>query len=320
VPEAQGEQRQDGKTEGEELQAEEGAQRGEGEGQGDGEGEGPQYTSLEDYFAKANVNFDDIRSLPVTVKIDGQTKAVPFADVLKSYQLEGHVNNKSQALSEQQRQFEAERIAAQGFVQTQIQQAHSLGKLAAEQLLSEYNRIDWNGLRQADPGMWAAKQQEFGQRQAAINNHIAQAQQLYTQSQQQAEQTLMQQRLANLPAEQEKLISYRSEWADPTKFEADRTKAVQAGRSLGFTDAEITQWANWDSRFLIAMDKIARFDALQAAAPEAAKRVRAAPPMAKPGTRAIRSPAQANRQAVRERFQANPRDEEAAAAMFDQFI
>jgi hypothetical protein len=168
--------------------------------------------------------------------------------------------------------------------------------------------------------MWAAKQQEFGQRQAAINNHIAQAQQLYTQSQQQAEQTLMQQRLANLPAEQEKLISYRSEWADPTKFEADRTKAVQAGRSLGFTDAEITQWANWDSRFLIAMDKIARFDALQAAAPEAAKRVRAAPPMAKPGTRAIRSPAQANRQAVRERFQANPRDEEAAAAMFDQFI
>jgi hypothetical protein len=284
------------------------------------EAQGEQYASLEEYFQKANVDFEAIRALPVTVKIDGQTKAVPLADVLKSYQLEGHVNNKSMQLSEAQRAFEAERQQAQAFVQSQFQAAQQLGQLAQQQLLGEYQAINWDQLRIADPAQWAVKQMDFQQRQAQIQNHLQQTQAALTQSQQQAQQQMQQQLAANLPKEQEKLIQYRPEWTDQIKFSADRTAAVSAGRKLGFSDAEISQWANWDSRFLIALDKIARFDALQAAAPEAAKRVRAAPPMARPGVRTNRNPAQATRQQARDRFVANPRDEDAGAAFFDTLI
>ncbi len=303
---AQGEQ-----TEGDQTQV---------EGEGDREDGGDEYNSLEEYFQKQNVDFESIRTLPVTVKIDGQTKAVPLAEVLKSYQLEGHVNNKSMQLSEQQKAFETQRQEAQQFVVSQIQAAQSLGQLAQQQLLGEYRSINWDALRAADPAQWAAKQMEFNNRNAQIQNHMQQVQQQLTVTQQQAQEQMQQQLLARLPAEQEKLMQYRPEWTDTNKFEADRTAAVKAGRSLGFNDAEISQWANWDSRFIIALDKIARFDALQAARPEAAKRVRAAPQMAQPGTRVNRNPAQVQRTQSRERFQANPRDEDAGAAFFDTLI
>lgn len=278
---------------------------------GAAEPEEPEYVSVEDFLAKQNLDADAFRSLPVTVKIDGQTKAVPLSEVLKSYQLEGHVNNKSIQLSEQQKAFEAEKAQAANYLRSQVTQAQQLGQLAQSELLSEYQRINWDGLKQADPAVWAAKQVEFSQRQAQINQHLQQASQLQAQEQQRTEQ----ERLAQLPQERERLIQARPEWADAEKLKSDQTAMASYARQYGFTDAELS--SVFDHRMMLVLHDAARYAQLQAAAPEAAKRVRAAPQMAKPGVRTNRDPAQAKIQQARERFQKNPRDEDAAADYFE---
>ena len=139
--------------------------------------EGPEYQDLTDYLTKSQIEPDSFYKMPVTVKVDGQTKNVPLAEVIKSYQLEGHVNNKSIALAEQQRNFEAQRQQAMQTWGAQIKQAQTLGQLAHQQLLGEYQSIDWNKLRMEDPTRWAVANQEFNNRAAAIQQHLQQVQQ-----------------------------------------------------------------------------------------------------------------------------------------------
>src|SRR5579863_8416559 len=90
------------------------------------------YASLNDLLAAHKIDPESVMGLHVTTKIDGVETQVPLADVLKSYQLEGHVNNKSIEISAQKAQFEQERQAARTLFQQQIQQNNARGNLAMQ--------------------------------------------------------------------------------------------------------------------------------------------------------------------------------------------
>lgn len=269
------------------------------------------YSSLDDLLTSLKVDPTSARSLPVTVKIDGQEKQVPLQDVLKSYQLEGHVNNKSIELSNRLTQFEAEQQAARTFVQQQIQQNQALGNLAMQMLTQEYQRVDWNTLRLQNPAEFAALQTEFQQRQGAIAGYL---QQVQVQQQQQAQ--IQQQQTAQWAAqERQKLMESLPEWKDPEAFGKDREQMVKYARSIGFQDGELNQI--FDHRYMRVLHDAARYQALQAAKPDMLKQVREAPRMVKPGSRVDTNPTEARRQAAIERFNRNPRDEDAQAAVFE---
>jgi hypothetical protein len=275
------------------------------------EEQGEEYTSLDEFLSKNQIDADGFRSIPVSVKIDGETKLVPLQDVLKSYQLEGHVNNKSIELSNQQRAFEAERTQAQAVYNQQLQHAQTLGARAYQQLMGEYASINWDQLRVTDPIQWAVSNQEFQQRNAAIQQHLQQV----AQAQQAETQRVDQERQKALPVEREKMLTARQEWRDETKFKAAREQIISQGKTLGFSDAELG--AITDHRYMLALDKAARYDALQAKAPEAVRRVRAAPLMAKPGVRTNRDPQTVVKQQAIARLNKAPRDIDAQAAYFE---
>jgi Arc/MetJ-type ribon-helix-helix transcriptional regulator len=276
----------------------------------EGEGE-PQWASLEEYLTHAKLDPQAFQTLPVTVKIDGETRQVPLADVIKSYQLEGHVNNKSIELSNQQRQFETERDTAIALYRQQLAQAQNLGQLAQAQLMGEFNQINWTQLRQTDPVQWTALQLEFNNRSAAINQHLREV----AAAQEAQQQQLQQQQAALLPKEREKMLERVPEWRDVAKFDADRQVMSSYAKSLGFNDAELN--AIHDHRYMAILHDAAQFRALQAQNPEILKRVRAAPPMARPGTRTQRDPKAVAKQQAIERFNKNPRDLDAQAAVFE---
>lgn len=278
-----------------------------------GEDEGPEYQSLEDYLTQQNLAPDSFYELPVTVKIDGKTSQVKLADVVKSYQLEGHVQQKSQAVAEQQRQLEAERQQAQAFVAQQLTAAQALGQLAQQELLGQYRNINWQQLRTDNPAEWVALQTEFNQRNAAIQQHLAQINEAQrVQSMQQQEQLVR-----ALPVEQEKMYAARPEWRDPAKFQQARAQMSATAKQVGFSDAEISQV--FDHRYLVILDKAARYDALQAQSAQAVKRVRTAPIVAQPGARIQRDPQRAAYTQAREALRKNPRNEDAQAAAFGYF-
>jgi hypothetical protein len=286
------------------------------EGQQSQEGaetDAPAYASLNELLTAHKIDPESVMALHVTAKIDGKETQVPLADVLKSYQLEGHVNNKSIELSNQRTQFEQERQAARQLLQQQHQQNTALGNLAMQQLTHDYQRVDWNGLRANNPAEYAALQAEFQQRQGQIQGYLQAVNQAAAEEAQRQQQNLQQ----AIQGEREKLQAAIPEWRNEEAFTKDREVISQYARSLGFQDAELSQI--FDHRYMRVLHDAARFRALQAATPQALKQVRQAPPMAKPGSRTDTNPTAAKRQQVMDRLGRNPRDQDAQAAAFELF-
>lgn len=245
------------------------------------------------------------------MKIDGETKQVPLSEVLKSYQLEGHVNNKSIQLSESQKAFETERQAAQQLFRQQAQQFQAMGQYAQNLLNHDFQSVNWNELRAANPAEYAARFAEFQQRQNSVNQFLGAVQQQQAQAQQ-LDQQQMAQRIAQ---EQEAMFTAQPEWRDPQKFQADRDVMAKYAIAKGFSQAELAALS--DHRLALVLHDAARFAGLQAAKPEALKKVRAAPQTAKPGTRNIQNPDEVRRSGLAQAFLNNPRDPDAAAAYFE---
>lgn len=275
--------------------------------------EAPQYSSLNEMLAAHKIDPESVMGLHVTAKIDGKEMQVPLADVLKSYQLEGHVNNKSIEVSNQKAALEAERQQWQQATQQALHQHQAMGNLALQMLNHDYQKIDWNNLRVNNPAEFAALQTEFGQRQQQIQGFLQQVDQAKQQETAQ-QQHARQQALAQ---ENDRLMNARSEWRDPQAFSKARDQIAQYARSVGFQDAELSQI--FDHRIMLVLDDAARYRALQAATPQALKQVRQAPPMAKPGSRVDSNPNVAKRQQVMDRLSRNPRDQDAQADAFALF-
>jgi len=296
-------------TVGPNAQAQEGQQSG---AAGDAEAQQAEtYENLDALLKAKGIDSESVRSLPVTVKIDGIEKSVPLAEVLKSYQLEGHVNNKSIELSNQQRALEQERVAAQTLAQQMLQRNTDLGNIALQMVNSDYQRVDWNALRAQDPAQYAALHADFQQRSGAVQQYLQtleqQRMQVVQEQQQKSAQTLQEQ--------QQRMYEARPQWRDDAVFKQDREQMVKYAHGLGFNDAEIGALS--DHRNMLVLHDAARYAALQASAPQAAKRVREAPIQVKPGARVNTNPQDANRQQAIERFNRNPRDQDAAAAVFE---
>lgn len=268
----------------------------------------PEYANLEDYLAKANLDKESFYDLPARVKVDGKESDVPLKDILKSYQLEKHVQENSRAIAEQRKAWEAERTQAQGQLKQQLDDAQALGNLAHQQLLQEFQGVDWNSLRVNNPSEWAVRNTEFQQRANAIQNHLAQVRQ--KQDQLAAEKAKEHEGV--LAKERDRMYEARPEWRDTKVFQSARDEMSTYARALGFTDAELG--SIFDHRYMQVLHDAARFAALQAKAPEVAKRVRTAPKSAAPGARITRDPSQVAAQQARERFMKNPRDLEAQVA------
>jgi len=237
--------------------------------------EEPEYGSLDEFLTAQKIDPTSVQTLPVRVKIDGQERLVPLAEVLKNYQLDAHVTQRSQAVAEAQKQFETEREAAIGLYRQQLTQAKALGDLAQAQLMGEFQQINWTDLRTRDPVQWTALQLEFNNRSAAINQHLREV----AAAQEAQERQLREQQAQLLPKEREKMLEARPEWRDAAKFDSDRKSMSSYAKNLGFTDAELSAIA--DHRYMQVLHDAASYRALQASNPETLKRVRAAPTMAR---------------------------------------
>ncbi|CAM2142671.1 conserved protein of unknown function [Pararobbsia alpina] len=273
----------------------------------------PQYASLSELLTAHKIDPESVMGLHVTTKIDGKETQVPLSDVLKSYQLEGHVNNKSIELSNQRAALEAEQTQFRQAVQQEIQRHQAAANLAVQMLSHDYQRIDWNGLRANNPAEFAALQTEFQQRQQQIGQFMQNVG-VMQQEEAQRELAAKQQMLAG---ENERLMGARPEWRDPKVFTQDREQMTQYARNLGFKDADLN--AIYDHRYMLILHDAARYRALQAASPQALKQVRQAPVMAAPGSRTDVNPNEANRRKVVDRLNRNPRDVDAQAAAFEYF-
>ena len=195
------------------------------------------------------LEYDDQNNVVFNAIIDGESHKVPVSELVKSYQLQGHVNNKSIALENDRKELHATRDQAYGELTTRLQGLNQLIQLNEQTLLAEYNGIDWDSLRMTEPGEWAALQQQFNQRALQIQqvkDLAGQEGQRLTQEQQQQQQKSLQDRAAG---ELQKMMADNPTWSDQTVMAKDIGEVGAFLRNqYGFTDQEIAD--NIDHRLM----------------------------------------------------------------------
>ena len=221
----------------------------------------------------------DDGDLMVKTKIDGEEGQAKFSDLLKSYQLEGHLNKQSTETAELNKALQTKLAEADGELTQKVQQLESLSQLAYNELTADFNKVNWEELRVDDPAEYTAKKQDFQDAQ----NRIAD---LYQKSQDQRGELAATDEISPERIAEEKgaLLKAIPEWADEATFSKEWSGVGEYAVSNGFTAEEYQ--GNTDHRLIVLLNKAKQFDALKKESPQVTKRVRKAPKIAKPGSTA----------------------------------
>lgn len=224
------------------------------------------------------LDVDEDGTVFVKTKIDGEEGRAKFQDLVKSYQLEGHLNKQNMEVAEAKKALQAKMAEHEQQAQERINQLESLSQVAYQELQREYQSIDWQTLRQTDPGEFAAKVAEFQQREG----RIGQAVQKIQEERQQA-QAKEQERLTKyLRDEHSKLLNAIPEWSNPEVAQKGKSELKSYAVQNGFTTDEMDQLS--DHRSVLILRKAMLYDQLQKSKPDVTKRVVKAPKLVKPGS------------------------------------
>lgn len=239
------------------------------------------FTSVSELADRTGLSLDRLLDLSVPAKIDGKEAKATIRELIKSFQLDGHLTNRLKAAADDRKAFETERARVQAEWQQERMRMDAGVQVLQRSLQSDFADINWQEL-QKDPVAFNAKYVEFQQRQATLDhlaNQIGQERQ-----QQQAQQ---QQQHAAFIAEQMQLLESKvPEWS------GDQGKKARAafvdefieltGKEVGFTREDVERLT--DHRDFLVARKALAWDKLQASKPGVLKKVVAAPKLLKPGT------------------------------------
>ena len=185
------------------------------------------------------IETDDGKVL-VNVKVNGEVTPVPMQEVIASYQLQKHVNNKSMILSEQLKTVQSEYQTVRTEAANRFHVLDKMSEALEQQLLSQYQQVDWVRLRRENPAEFVAMQRDFEQ----SKQMITQAKQATIQQRTALEQfNAMQQEKAYQDhlAEQDNIVlqMYPS-WADQAvrAKEAGEMRTFLQG-AYGYTNEEL---------------------------------------------------------------------------------
>ena len=239
-----------------------------------------QLESLEELAEATGLPLERILNLKARTKVDGAESQVSLAEIVKSYQLEGHLTRKSQELAEKAKAFEAEREKQTSDLQNRLLEANQLIGHFEQQFMAEFNSVNWPELRQTDPAEFAAKKQEYNERWNQLQSHrqqvISNAQKVHQENQQKAQEKFQE----ILRTEEEKLLSKFPDWKDPEKAKVGKKEVGEYLTSYGFKPEEISQI--YDHRQVDIVRKAMLYDKMSTKTDVAKKKVAVLPKVLKP--------------------------------------
>jgi hypothetical protein len=223
------------------------------------------------------VDVDDEGNPVLKTKIDGKDGAAKFTDVLKSYQLQGHVDNKAREVAEQQRALQQRMAEADQAANERIQKLESAVGLAQQELMREFQSVDWQTLRAQNPGEYSALFADFQARQARLDSFTQQAETERTTQQGKQREQLQ----AFVMEERQKLPTVIPEWKDAAVADRESKEIKEWATKNGFEANELNGIVR--SPHVAALRKAMLYDRLKQAKSATEKLVRTAPKLVKAG-------------------------------------
>lgn len=251
------------------------------------------FENLQQLAEALEVPFDDLMErVKAKVKVAGEERDVTLKELRDGYQMEADYRKKTSELSEHRKAFEAERDRVANEINARFQEAQQISTMLENQLMAEYQAVNWNELRATNPAEYAALKQEYNERYNHIQNVKAnvaqnlQAQQAEWQNKQAQELHHM------LVSESEKLQAAIPEFRDKAKAETLKGQLRDYLKSYGYSDQEIKNV--YDHRHVLILKDAMAYRAMQSKKPELTKKIVNLPKMQKPGS--AKSKADINRE------------------------
>lgn len=239
------------------------------------------YSSLEELAEASGLGMDKLLNLSAKTKIDGQESSVPLAQLLKSYQLEGHLTKEQMKLADTRKAFEAEAESSRKELSSRLSQADAVLKQVEDHLMKDYAAIDWNTLRATDPAEFAARQVEMSQRYQQVQQWKKDSLDAAQKLQQEQADKFQKQYQEILQKETEMLSAKLPEWNNQEKAKSEKAQLTDYLKSIGYNDAEIRQMT--DHRAIIALRDAMLYRNMAKQANTQAKKVNPVPKFQKPG-------------------------------------
>ncbi len=217
------------------------------------------------------------------VKSGGEEKEVTLQELVSGYQKGDDYTKKSQALADQRKAVEAEAHAVNEAMQMREQYAQRLNQV--QQILQQEgdDGVNLAELKENDPIQYAIKVAEKTE-----NNKKLQLLQQEQNKLAQAQQHQVAQHQAKVVAHEAQMLTEKvKEFSDPKKSEQLKGEIRNFGKSIGFTDNELSQV--FDHRHVMVMQKAMEYDKLQKANPSVSKKLAKAPKMSKKGNKVAKT-------------------------------
>jgi len=223
--------------------------------------------------------------LQMDVEVNGKTSQVPLRDLVANYQTNQAADERleqAKTKSAEAAQLQARQTAA---LEVQFNIAAQAAEAAETMLLSEMAEVDWDALRQEDPGRWAAERQRFTERKGAIEQLKNKVVEGYREWMTQQQNELQEKQKEYVEHQRGLLAStmpkVSPDWGDPQKLQAAKTRLADYAISSGYTKEELANTV--DHRMLITLEKARLYDAAQGKLDVTRQRIRKVPRVMKPG-------------------------------------
>lgn len=204
---------------------------------------------------------DEEEQAAYEVIVDGQSQEVTLDELLSGYQRQADYTRKTQAVSDQRKQLEAQSEQVSGLVK----ELEASQKALAGLLEQSESAIDWDELRETNPSEYLRQKELQEQRAKAVTQAQSDAQKAKTLKAQEEGRQLF----AKIPT-----------WKDDKQRNADKDKINAYLSDIGFAENEYT---HTDHRLILALYDAARYRELQSKSASVVKKVKKAPKVTKPG-------------------------------------
>jgi hypothetical protein len=245
------------------------------------EAEGPQL-DLSDVAKVLGVDenlldIDEDGSVKFKTKIDGKEGAAKLQDFIKSYQLQGHVDEKVRRVAEQEKAHSERVTQIEQFAQTKLQELELTAQFADQLFMQETGQIDWDRLVMEDPVGYTTKRHEYDRQFAKVN----QLKQAVTAKRNEIQQAMAWRQQQEFQQEAQRLEKLVPEWSDPKVRNAEGAEMRQWLQSKGAHENTINGLRDAGLVSVLRAAMAAEKKAPQVAAVE--KKVRLAPKLVRPG-------------------------------------
>jgi hypothetical protein len=176
----------------------------------------------------------------INLKVNGKTEQVDLKEAISQTQFSKANDEKARNLADERKSFESERQQVAQEYAARLQHVQAMGQMLEQQLMAEYNTVDWDALKVSDPARYLVTQQEYQQRQQQLHQAGQQLGEQMRNMQEQQDGQWQAERAQILASERVAMVESVPAWSDTGVMQRDLAEIVQYGQSVGFSEDDLS--------------------------------------------------------------------------------